>query len=443
MSILSANQIAGYAQQAGFTGSSLTTAVAIALAESQPSGNTQSYNPEIAAGTPVGSGSRGLWQIYGYVHPQYNNDSLYDPLTNARAAYAISQQGHNFNAWSTYTNGSYLSKMAQAQAGIQGSTSISMSTVVNADKVKWVSYPRIDNLGGVEPFGGFAKPDTNIQLPALFPVQALLPGTVTALDGGNVAWGAVVTIRLDTPLNSLATHTAYLHLNSTKVRVGQHVNVGDTIGLNGGSAAAGSQKVPLGFALYNGDHYGLGSAWALETAQNLQGPLNPVPYIEAAKNGTLLTTGGTQGELFSTSVTSIQNGVQLAHDLVNEIPGFTGICEALDAVEQFVPFQLPTQAQNDINTATQNTDVTIFGWDTGINNPFSSASAAQAAIQLPSDSIQAVLVFTTTNAGAFLVRSIFVVCGLVLFISLMSNLVGQFVSTDDVKQFASLALDAA
>lgn len=101
---LSPQQIARYAYNAGFRGAALNQAVAIAIAES--GGNIYSYNPEKAAGTPAGSGSRGLWQIYGKAHPEYNNDTVYDPQANANAAYRVYlQAGGRFTPWSTFNQG--------------------------------------------------------------------------------------------------------------------------------------------------------------------------------------------------------------------------------------------------------------------------------------------------------------------------------------------------
>lgn len=92
------------AYEAGFRGDNLRMAVAIALAES--GGNPGAYNPELAAGTTPGAGSRGLWQIYGTAHPQYNSSIAFDPHTNARGAYEIFQQaGGKFTPWSTFNNG--------------------------------------------------------------------------------------------------------------------------------------------------------------------------------------------------------------------------------------------------------------------------------------------------------------------------------------------------
>ena len=162
----------------------------------------------------------------------------------------------------------------------------------------WYSFNRIDNIGSPDPYGGFPKPDSNVQLPAGYPITALMAGTVTNVDKTS-PWGCAITIKLDSPLNSLATHTAYIHMGGINVRQGQHVNAGDLLGTNGGSSACGAQKVPLGFALYSGDTYGAGSAWTT-LMQNVTGLLNPVPVLNAAKSGTLSGTAyqTANGQLF-------------------------------------------------------------------------------------------------------------------------------------------------
>jgi hypothetical protein len=153
----------------------------------------------------------------------------------------------------------------------------------------WYQYPFDDPAGEREPFGGYPKPDSNVQCPPGTPITALLPGTVSGInspDGSVPAWGACVTIRLDTPVNTIATHTAYLHLMPLpgNIRIGLHVNAGQLIGWNGGPGAVGAQKVPVGFALYNGDIYGYGPTWS----QNLGSPLlNPVGVLQAASSGHL------------------------------------------------------------------------------------------------------------------------------------------------------------
>lgn len=107
MATLSDAQIAGYAGKAGFSGENLKIAVAVAKAES--GGNPTAHN----AKPP--DDSYGLWQInmLGSLGPdrrkRFNlkaNTDLYDPATNARAAYGIFT-GSGWGAWSTYKSGAY------------------------------------------------------------------------------------------------------------------------------------------------------------------------------------------------------------------------------------------------------------------------------------------------------------------------------------------------
>lgn len=113
--ILSAGQIAQYAGAAGFAGADLVTAVAIALAES--GGDPNAYGD---VGTYCCS--YGLWQINSFYHPEFgpNFSLLYDPATNAAAAFAIySTAGRSFSPWTgTYPTGLYLKFMPTAQAAV-------------------------------------------------------------------------------------------------------------------------------------------------------------------------------------------------------------------------------------------------------------------------------------------------------------------------------------
>ena len=113
--ILSAAQIAQLASNAGFQGSDLATAVAIALAESN--GDTQAYNPETAAGVAPGQGSYGLWQIFLAMHPEFAGENLYDPQTNANAAFTVYDAAGGFAPWATFTSGKYQSYLPAASAG--------------------------------------------------------------------------------------------------------------------------------------------------------------------------------------------------------------------------------------------------------------------------------------------------------------------------------------
>ena len=118
-------QIQSYASNAGFSGDDLNTATAIAIEES-------SGNPK-AAGDPTKGGSYGLWQINLAAHPEYNQQQLYDPQTNANAAYAIYSSGNNtFGAWTTYNTGAYEAYLP-ASDGTQVAQDSSGSDLANTD----------------------------------------------------------------------------------------------------------------------------------------------------------------------------------------------------------------------------------------------------------------------------------------------------------------------
>lgn len=124
--ILSIAQLVQLAANAGFTGDDLATAVAIAMAES--GGNPDAYNAETAANTPQGQGSYGLWQIYLKAHPEFAGENLYDPQTNADAAFSIYSNAGGFSPWATYTGGEYLAELGAADAQISPSDSLSTSS---------------------------------------------------------------------------------------------------------------------------------------------------------------------------------------------------------------------------------------------------------------------------------------------------------------------------
>ena len=108
---LSASDIAGYAENAGFDGPDLQVAVAVALAES-------SGNPSAVGDLTLGV-SVGLWQINLKAHPQYTQAQLTDPQANANAAFQIYQAaGNQFTPWSTNNNGAYSAYIVQAQEGV-------------------------------------------------------------------------------------------------------------------------------------------------------------------------------------------------------------------------------------------------------------------------------------------------------------------------------------
>jgi cell wall-associated NlpC family hydrolase len=118
MTTLSPTEIYNVALQAGFTPDQAVTWTAIALAESR--GSTMAHNPS-------GEDSRGLWQINVASDVRDNPwGDLYDPLTNARAAYEISRHGTDMRPWTTThasnqgTGADYRNYMDEARAAAGG-----------------------------------------------------------------------------------------------------------------------------------------------------------------------------------------------------------------------------------------------------------------------------------------------------------------------------------
>lgn len=103
-------EVISVARKAGFTGTGLITAVAIAIAESSLNANATG---DVNIQTEKWGPSVGLWQIrtlkpaYLSLEPIRNINTLYDPYQNAKAAFAISKGGTNFGPWSTYINNAY------------------------------------------------------------------------------------------------------------------------------------------------------------------------------------------------------------------------------------------------------------------------------------------------------------------------------------------------
>ena len=142
----------------------------------------------------------------------------------------------------------------------------------------WYKYPRIDDYASYpDPDGPFPKPDSNILVPDGVPITALASGVVSGInapDGSQPGFGQVVTVKLDTPLNPIADHMAYLHLNQISCSQGQQVTFGTPVGV----AGPNPQNAGTGFALYHDAYYEFGSTWA----QYVGSPeLNPVRFLNS------------------------------------------------------------------------------------------------------------------------------------------------------------------
>lgn len=105
MAVIPDVKIAEVAQRAGFTGDDLTTAVAVALAES--GGNATAVNP-------VGLKDHGLWQINGVHKELLASEDWRDPFANARMAKKV-WDGQGWNGWTVYKTGAYRLYLPRAR----------------------------------------------------------------------------------------------------------------------------------------------------------------------------------------------------------------------------------------------------------------------------------------------------------------------------------------
>ena len=147
----SPEQIARIAKTAGIPEKHIPTMVSIALAES--GGNIGArYNPE----GNTGEDSYGLWQIN--MDPRYaderlklfgidNKKKLFDPVTNAKAAYEIFKQ-QGFNAWTVYRTGKYRDFLPAAKKAASASTQPTISRSVDTSTRYKVNDDVTQLLGG-------------------------------------------------------------------------------------------------------------------------------------------------------------------------------------------------------------------------------------------------------------------------------------------------------
>lgn len=133
------SQIYSLAKTTGLSDANAKIAAAIAMAESGGNENQITQDSD--------DDSYGLWQINmigtlgpdrRFVYRLKADSDLLNPQTNARVMSAISQQGKNFSAWTTFTSGKYktfignpVSTVAVAPAGGAG-TDNSVPNLINA-----------------------------------------------------------------------------------------------------------------------------------------------------------------------------------------------------------------------------------------------------------------------------------------------------------------------
>lgn len=189
MTRLTAAQIAAYAHGAGFRGTALRNAVAVALAESNGDTTAVGVNSDRWR-----SRDRGLWQINDHWHRNVSDAEAFNPTTAARHTYRISSGGRDWSPWSTWKNGSAQRRFADAQVGIQQMGAAGGATAVSAPAL----IPDLPNplgplLDGAEALPGV--PDALGDVAAAFatPVLILMKSAAWIADSHNWARVAMVT----------------------------------------------------------------------------------------------------------------------------------------------------------------------------------------------------------------------------------------------------------
>lgn len=161
--------------------------------------------------------------------------------------------------------------------------------------MNWYEYPVCVPYGNPNydaQLGG--SHDMDVRTPLGTVVTALLSGTITDLS--RPSWGEQICLKLDTPFNGVE-YMAYLHIGYTEpsLKVGDHVDAGQVIGLSGGStypylyegkyqlfvnSPEMSSQPQTGIALMRGPVYGTGDGW-----NSISPDLNPQPIIDAVIKG--------------------------------------------------------------------------------------------------------------------------------------------------------------
>jgi TP901 family phage tail tape measure protein len=272
---LTPNQIRAIAYAAGFRGSALDTAVRVAEAESSGI-PTNRYNPGSQ------EDSRGLWQINvaASANPQYASTNLYDPATNARIAYSMSHGGTNWQPWTTYTSGKYLSEPAGSGLGTPGGT--------GAPVVQVPAY--------INPFAGASgvsrsRTDQGVDFGFSGPLGAIGAGVIEKIMSFQ-GFGQTIEERLTTGAHKgELVYTALENGATLLAHAGETVARGQAI-----AQGRGSGGIEMGFAQGSGSQYGLPiDRYALGQSHNtpLAGGIRFSNFLASIAAGTAGTIAGT------------------------------------------------------------------------------------------------------------------------------------------------------
>jgi len=410
MAVISVAQAKQYASSAGFSGNSLNIIVAIAQAESSLNTQAQNVNSD-------GSVDRGIVQINARWHPEVSDACAYNPACAFQAAYRISNSGTNFGAWSTYTGGAYLRYLNTSQSTPTGK--------------QWYDYP-INQINDYATSYKGAGTDTphfavDIEAPMDTPFYFLEPGTIVKAD--YQAWGGEV---FEQPDDKTRPQEYVYHLDQINVKVGQHVSIGQRVGLSGGQTSGGSHPTSPQFS--TGPHIHFGEFTKFVDSPNGMIPYgpDPNPLLQAAQGGNVSAssdsgTGTTNNA--SNSLIAVNAPTPLAqkvNDILSEFPGFAGLAIALDKAEQF-PGVIWYNPGSSVQIVPPGSVGTVI-------------NQAATAVFDPTDyigsAIRSVLDTVISNTIPLLVRGTVVGIGLILVGGLIWNALDSSGIVDQVEQLA-------
>ena len=461
--LLTIPQTITLAKQAGFSGNGLQRIVAIAICESGLE------TSRVGVSDP---NDRGLTQINRKWHPEVSDACAFNGLCNLQQAYRISSNGTNFNQWTTYTNGCSNSKMSLVGQYMSNGSTTSVNYPLwtkpfMAQSVTWWEqnghhYPK--DWGALE--GGV---DWN-PVPLNAPITALLSGTVVGSGyfckpyyycgstyvgcAGSQGYG-VVTIRSTNPRPDLVPGQ-FIDVYY------QHIIIDGSIGIT--CSGASGQQIKQGQVIGRGNGefnvevgVNVGTQWGRIWGGSSPGPhVDPIPFLHAIISsggdvGSSLGFGGSGGVGSLLGFIGDYHSISVsAHDILNNVPGFLGICEALDLLEQFQPFRLPAVSSSSSNAVTGAANIVssvgqaiapVLGpvgpillspLDSSIKGLASQYSKVVNPLTLPADAMQAGITFLVTNIGAALFRGTLIIIGTIIVIALMINLINPGENTEEL-----------
>ena len=321
----SPEQIARIAKTAGIPEKHIPTMVSIAMAESGGDIGAR-YNPE----GNTGEDSYGLWQIN--MDPRYaderlklfgidNKKELFDPVTNAKAAYEIFKlQG--FDAWTVYRTGKYRDFLPAAKKAASASTQPTISRGVDARTRYKVNDDVTQLLGGqsqaiITSTKGMqesfrTKPHGGIDIACaagLFislTVDAEAVGTKSGGGYGNVidVWVASLGVQLRFAHNSrilissgkIPAGTSFAITGSTGRSTGPHIHL--EASSERGSTNYGGNMVPAPYV-----------SLIRLTKAKIEGKKSSTPEMSNGSGGQSLNIeGGTSRRVVAGSVTPEKKG---------------------------------------------------------------------------------------------------------------------------------------